>query len=61
MVINTMATDDLATQEARASADMVASWFFWNIPVSTPRGLIIQRYQKLGPNGLNIEQVRLGV
>ena len=39
--LNTMAADDLATQEARASAVMVINKSAQNILVSAPEGLAI--------------------
>ena len=38
-IANTMATDDLAMWEARASAFIVLSQLFQNILVSVPQGL----------------------
>ena len=36
---HTMASNDLATQVARASAAMVLSYFGWNVPTSAPEGI----------------------
>ena len=38
-IVNTMDTDDLAMQGARASAEMLSYQFSWNILVSAPEGL----------------------
>ena len=40
-VVNAMAADDLAMEEARASAAIELTYFSWNILVSAPEGLIL--------------------
>ena len=47
MMVNTMATDDLATQGARASAAMVLTTFCWNILASAPEGLAQSSYDAI--------------
>ena len=43
-IVNIVTADDLATQGARASVAMVLTYFSWNIPVSTPEGLIFFKF-----------------
>ena len=41
-MVHTIAANDLAMQEARASAAMVMTWFSWNILVLLTEKLIYQ-------------------
>ena len=42
-IFNTMVADALATQRASASAAIVMTKSYWNIPVSAPEGSTLQR------------------